>query len=96
MSGGTDVTPYPRSAARRGLEGTVVVALLIDPRGRVRRVRVCESSGHPLLDDAALDGLSTLRTVSPPPVVLRWVTREIRLPIEYRVAGQRAPITPGD
>ncbi len=44
---------YPEPALRKGIEGTVIVEVLIDRRGRVARRRVLESVRG--LDGAALD-----------------------------------------
>lgn len=45
---------YPREAKRAGLTGTVWVKGLIDFLGRVRQVMVGKTSGHRLLDNAAV------------------------------------------
>lgn len=45
--------PYPREALRDGLEGTVVLRLLVDVDGRPIDVVVERSSGHRVLDVAA-------------------------------------------
>lgn len=45
--------PYPRDALREGLEGTVVLRLLVDVDGRPIDVVVERSSGHRVLDAAA-------------------------------------------
>lgn len=45
--------PYPREALREGLEGTVVLRLLVGVDGRPIDVVVERSSGHRLLDAAA-------------------------------------------
>jgi len=44
---------YPSSARRRGLEGTVVLKVLVNTRGRVGECRVHKSSGHRILDERA-------------------------------------------
>lgn len=49
---------YPVSAARNGDTGTVTLALLVGPDGRVQDARVQNSSGHRELDRAALNALS--------------------------------------
>ncbi len=46
--------PYPRVARRRGYEGTVIVKVLVGIDGLVNEVRLDESSGHGMLDGAAL------------------------------------------
>jgi TonB family protein len=57
MSGTTPivkrVTPkYPRFAKAARIEGTVVVEILLDGKGKV--VTACAATGHPLLKDAAV------------------------------------------
>jgi TonB family protein len=56
----TQVPPlYPLSAKARGIEGVVVVRLLIDKEGRVRKAEVV--NGDPLLTQAALDAVRQWR-----------------------------------
>ncbi|WP_116090643.1 energy transducer TonB [Sphingomonas crusticola] len=43
---------YPSAALRQGITGTVVIAALVGPDGRVRACEVTKSSGSPLLDEA--------------------------------------------
>lgn len=45
--------PYPRTALRRDITGTVLLQVLVDVDGRPLRVDVAESSGHRDLDTAA-------------------------------------------
>jgi len=49
---------YPTLARRRGFHGQATVAFLVTPGGMVDQLRVIESSGHDLLDTAALDAVS--------------------------------------
>ena len=81
--------PYPRSARRAGIEGTVMIGIAITPTGAVRAVRVKRSSGHERLDEAALAFLRQLSQVPAPPRELAWNTREVTLPISYRPAPNR-------
>lgn len=46
--------PYPRLAKQRGWEGTVQLQVDIAADGTVTRVLLEQSSGYPLLDDAAI------------------------------------------
>lgn len=46
---------YPGEAIRRGWEGTVLLRLAIDASGRIARVTLERSSGHGLLDRAAIE-----------------------------------------
>src|SRR5215468_3618962 len=41
------VPDYPKDAKRKGIQGTVVLFLAVDEKGRVSRTKVI--SGHPLL-----------------------------------------------
>jgi protein TonB len=52
--------PYPRDALRDGLQGVVMLQILVDTDGRPLEVSIQKSSGHRKLDDAAR----------------RWVLRE--------------------
>src|SRR5690606_30607101 len=45
--------PYPRDALRAGLQGTVMLQVLVDVDGRPLQVDVEHSSGHRVLDNAA-------------------------------------------
>ncbi|MFN5856167.1 MAG: TonB family protein [Pseudanabaenaceae cyanobacterium] len=46
---------YPDSARERRLEGAATVAVDIAPDGSVTNVRIMQSSGHPELDEAAIN-----------------------------------------
>jgi len=54
---------YPEAAIQQGLEGNVLVLLLVDEHGEVVAARVEQSSGHPLLDDAAVRAVRRLRAL---------------------------------
>ena len=45
---------YPPIARRRGYEGTVLVEVLVNREGRVEDLRLSQSSGYPVLDQAAM------------------------------------------
>jgi TonB family protein len=48
---------YPLAARRRGLEGAVVLRVTVGSSGRPIEVAVLESSGHDVLDRAAIDSV---------------------------------------
>lgn len=52
---------YPRDARRQGWEGAVVVRLQVGVRGDVKATTVQKSSGHALLDEAAIRGVQPWR-----------------------------------
>jgi periplasmic protein TonB len=52
---------YPREARRRGWEGQVILKVLVRGDGSVEDLRVIESSGYDVLDDAAARALRRWR-----------------------------------
>ena len=53
------VPEYPMIARKRGFQGTVILEVLVDRQGRVADLRLSSSSGHPVLDQAALTSVKT-------------------------------------
>jgi protein TonB len=49
--------PYPLLARKRGYQGTVLLEVLVSTDGKAASVRVSESSGHSILDRAAIKGV---------------------------------------
>lgn len=70
---------YPQEAIARGLEGQVLVFLILDSEGQVAASRVEESSGHRILDDAALRAVRALRALPAD------APRETLLPVSFRL-----------
>lgn len=52
---------YPMQARRRKLEGDVVLSVQVDAQGLPQDVRVQRSSGHDMLDNAAVDAVKRWR-----------------------------------
>lgn len=52
---------YPRLARMRGLEGEVVIQLAVNSKGVPVKTELVHSSGHAVLDQAALEGLKKWR-----------------------------------
>ena len=48
---------YPALARKRGWEGRAILDILVDARGRVKDIRIHLSSGHAVLDRAAVRAL---------------------------------------
>jgi protein TonB len=53
----TPVPRYPADARQRGLEGVVVLSVLVRSDGRVEEARVAASSGAAVLDEVALEAV---------------------------------------
>ena len=77
---------YPRPARRRGQEGVVLLYVLIDREGRVLQSKIEESSGYPLLDNAALDMLERAAPVPPLPDDMPQERLELVLPVQFFMA----------
>jgi len=73
---------YPAAARRRGLEGTVIVRLRVDARGRVLAAEVLKGSGSKLLDGAALAALKRWR-FTPGQDQKGTVESTVTVPVEF-------------
>lgn len=71
--------PYPLEAVARGLEGDVMVRVVLDDNGNVIASRLEASSGHALLDDAAVQAARALRGLPD------GMPREVLLPVRFRL-----------
>ncbi len=74
---------YPRAARRAGIEGVVMVSTVMGRDGTLGERRIATSSGHPVLDRAALELLARASPVPPLADLPRDV--ELRLPIVYQL-----------
>ena len=70
---------YPKEAIDRGLEGEAVVLLLLDETGNPAAARIEQSSGHRILDDAALRAVRSLKSLP------AAAPRETLLPVRFRL-----------
>lgn len=76
---------YPRAAKRAGLEGKVVVEVVIDAAGDIVGTRILKSSGHSILDAAAVESIKDVSELPAPPKALGWTSRSMRIPFVYRL-----------
>lgn len=79
LAGWCPAPTYPARAERAGWQGLVVLRLWIDETGRVVRATIESSSGHAVLDRAALDAVRNWRfrpgTRAGRPALMDWVQR---------------------
>jgi TonB family protein len=75
---------YPELARGRGREGTVFVEADIDERGVPSAVRVQQSSGHTILDEAAVAAIHRWR-FTPVSSAGKTVPRRVIVPVEFRL-----------
>ena len=78
--------PYPKRARRRGYEGTVLLEVLVDRSGRVKKLRVLTSSGHQVLDRAALKSVNGW-LFEPGMVGDEKVDMWVRVPVRFELRG---------
>lgn len=71
--------PYPPEAIERGLQGEALVLLFLDASGNAIAARIESSSGHTILDDAALRAARSLRALP------ASAPREVLLPVRFRL-----------
>jgi protein TonB len=79
---------YPREAVLRGIEGRVILFLRISAEGTVTEARIDKSSGHRVLDDAALAHAWKL-TFLPARENYRPVATTALYPVTYELTASR-------
>ncbi|MCL2075814.1 MAG: energy transducer TonB [Betaproteobacteria bacterium] len=70
---------YPVEAIEQRLEGDVLVRIFFDEDGEVIAARLEESSGHPLLDAAALRAVRSLQSLE------AYGLESVNLPVRFRL-----------
>ena len=80
--------PYPKAAFRVGAEGTVEIAVEVNPDGAVSAVRLAQSSGNEWLDQSALDSVKgwRFRSARKDGVLIKTV---VRVPITFKLRADR-------
>lgn len=69
---------YPPAAVEQGLEGEVILLLMLDERGRITSAGIASSSGHAILDQAALAAARQITALPGNP-------RQTLLPVRFRL-----------
>jgi protein TonB len=70
---------YPPEALKRGIEGEVRLLITLTAEGHIADVNVAASSGHPILDNAAIRAVYAMGALS------QSETRELILPVIFRL-----------
>lgn len=74
---------YPASARRQAQSGVATLAFIIASDGRIGDVRVAKSSGHSVLDQAAIQALGRLGRFRPIPKSLGRSSWSLQVPIRF-------------
>lgn len=77
---------YPAVAIRRGYEGSVLLNVRVLPNGEPEEVTIFRSSGHKVLDNAALKAVKRWKFV-PAQRGFKAVSSWVKVPIEFRLEG---------
>ncbi len=75
---------YPAVAIRRGYEGSVLLNVHVLPNGEPKEVTISKSSGHKVLDNAALKAVKRWKFV-PAQRGFKAVSSWVKVPIEFRL-----------
>ena len=84
----------PMGVYFQGLQGSVVLSLILDKSGRVTDTRVLRSSGHPALDELARDAAANWR-LSPDSVLSSDLTQGRVELVNFRNPNPPRAILPG-
>ena len=88
--GQNPLPPYPLVARRLGLEGVVVLEVLVAPDGSAADVRLSRSSGHQQLDDSAVRTVRERWRFVPARRDGAAVESRVTVPIRFRLSGVEA------
>ncbi|MDP2940742.1 MAG: TonB family protein [Candidatus Omnitrophota bacterium] len=75
---------YPRQARDAGWEGLTKLSLNIDSNGELKSIKVAQSSGYKMLDDAALDTAAAQAPYPPFPPQIDSQELAVDVPIAYK------------
>ena len=88
--GQNPLPPYPLAARRLGMEGVVLLDVLVAPDGRAADVRLARSSGHAPLDDSAVRTVRERWRFIPARRDGTAVESRVTVPIRFRLSGVEA------
>ena len=70
---------YPDEAQRRNLSGSLILEVVLRPDGALRSVQLLRSSGHKVLDDAAIRIVRLAAPFAPVPADVLDGKNELRI-----------------
>ena len=84
---------YPARAAKKGVEGRVVVSFVVSPSGKATDIYVSQSVS-PELDAEAIRVVSIMPTWTPASNNGTPVSCHMTLPVDFKIQKSEAPVTP--
>ncbi|MGN7610774.1 energy transducer TonB [Magnetococcales bacterium HHB-1] len=73
---------YPASAKRKNITGALSLQFAINSRGKLVHLKLVRSSGHAMLDEAAINAVRQAEPFSPFPVT--WWEKKIIVPVRFQ------------
>lgn len=73
---------YPATARRRGYQGTVTLEVLVTESGAAQKIKIFESSGHPVLDNAAIVAVTNW-LFSPATRLGQPISMWVKIPVQF-------------
>jgi protein TonB len=83
----TPLPSYPTAAREQGLEGMVILGVLVGVNGRAVEIAVRTSSGARTLDDAAVDAVTRWR-FAPAREGRKAVESWVEVPLKFALRGK--------
>ena len=81
----TPIRPkYPKAAKEKGIEGTVIVQVFIDEKGRVKETKIMKGIPNSGLDEAAIEAIKKTRFI-PAKAREKKVGVWISIPVNFRL-----------
>ena len=77
---------YPLIARKKGWEGRVLIQAEIDRKGNVSKIRVLESSGFKILDNASLETLKKWK-FTPAKIGNKFVDDTVNIPVKFLITN---------
>ncbi len=81
---GNQAPKYPEAAYQQGIQGVVQLVVDVSAQGTATRVRLYKTSGHELLDQAALETVQRWR-FQPATYQNRPVNARVRVPVRFEI-----------
>ena len=80
---------YPEEARRRKLAGQLVLDVALNPDGKINQITIRRSSGHKVLDDAAIRIVELAAPYAPFPEEIRAETDVLHITRTWQFLDQR-------
>ena len=80
---------YPEEARRRNISGQLVLDVALNPDGKINQITIRRSSGHKVLDDAAIKIVELAAPYAPFPEAIRAETDVLHITRTWQFLDQR-------